>query len=506
MALFPVELVAFSVFIFIYSRFRKTKNLTHRLLQDLQIVFPPTDEDFEQITKVLKGKNSGSDKYRGNTKPKKPFIKVKSSPIGPEILTKTPFYTEVDFLLMFAVINLGLFLFVETYKFINPAFVSTNLFIYFTVVIAGLCTGGLMSITTSEGYFSYESRVSMTIAIPLTILSVLLLIVFPDVLDLDFQSPLVELTSNISIAAKLFKLPFAFEVDVIIIQTVLVVFAGILSFSMVRSAIRFTLAYNELVKTNDEQIPLFVKFTFHINFIMPLLISIFYLRAILDSSEWGNLTTTAIRLIVIAGTYSLRLLLMRTEVQIYLNQSYDYISSLLYNESKQFFDLTKYRIIINNRNILVVSFQCLSTIVLVHFLFLGILNKSGILFAVDESTFFQTPEVASFNKTAVLTELFQEGNKNMEEYYSVSEMRLEDLSFALNAVHKRGLIPDSLYVQVFSFLIFWINLAWFLISAIYLGYVRKTGLDRKGKYNLDEIAQSVNAAAEKKAPIKKKQN
>ncbi len=435
----------------------------------------PTEEELRKLCGA--GGSGGSAKGKPirsstlTTVPKNLPLQLESVPIRASDVIPLHFYTEFQWLLDFALGSVLVYLASELYYAIFQAKQEFNLSMLWCLLVVGFALRILFSLTaiyfrTEEGG---EKIVCVMFGFFFLVAAMGILIVDDSILEFEIQ----EAYYNFTVSARQFFTSQGMDssgpMSLLTFRIALAIICGILGAFMTFPGLRIAKMHTDAQKYCGDR-PI-LQLLLHVNMIMPLLISLMWLRPVMrdfvvrpgyrgKKLMLTNESFDNIRILVILGFCLFRFLLVWTHLQAYLNLACDKIDRLK-KEVGRIGVMELQRLVARVFYYLcVVALQYLAPLTLL--LFLTLMLKTLGNYSLTTTFGIDLPVVNLALGAPTPSEM--EASDHGDGILGTAAQ------FSLAFADLRNVFTAGCFRALLSFLIWWLCASWFLTSAFGLLY------------------------------------
>ncbi|ELU09636.1 hypothetical protein CAPTEDRAFT_175826 [Capitella teleta] len=437
----------------------------------------PTDEELKKLVSG-RGRHSGPKKDPKKalddafSVPRNIDLQLEMAPITPVDVLPLRFYTEYQWLLDFAFCGTFVFILTELYYALLQPQSEVNLSVMWAILIIGFALRVMFVVTAIyfEGEESGERIMCFVMGFFFLILAMGVLIVSEDVLEFGLERGY----QNFSGGARKFLdevgMDSAGPASLLTFRIILAVVCSLLGAFLTFPGLRLAKMHTDALRYSAGN-P-FMVILLHLNLVMPLLIATMWVRPItrdylvlrnfsgrpLMSSE----AFESVRVIVILVFCLLRFSLIWTHLQSHLNIAHDNISKMR-REAGRISSIDLQRLVVRVYYYLcVVALQYAAPLILLFFctLMLKTLGDMSFIAAFEVDLPVWARNASSSSSASSL----------VPPVHDPDTMAGAVAHFSLAFANFRSVFTPLWFRGILSFLVWWINLAWFISSAFGIVY------------------------------------
>lgn len=276
MAVFPPEIIGSIVILFIAQKLAGMFSLLHWFVGPLSFWLPPPTEQLKQMEAPVQKR---AKKVQSKDKAELVLRKVKVGTVYTR-LNQHPFYEEVDTLLFMSAVMTCTYVWIETYACVR----ATSTFdVGFWCALMGLLWSVyyMLRLLYFQGWKNVEVQISLCLGIPSFVAATLVLFsTTTGFLDMDLQAGFDDanqrtavLFDKLQMAPSVFSSEDFFRVALAFISTVIAIIFFL-------PTLRYSRCYNDMLSIHQDEMNIssFDKLLLHMNFVMPFLVAISFVR------------------------------------------------------------------------------------------------------------------------------------------------------------------------------------------------------------------------------------
>ncbi|XP_070536079.1 transmembrane protein 161B-like [Ptychodera flava] len=490
MALFGVQLVLSMAMASTLSKLAPLFSLARWLLCRGTLVryLHPSDNELRKLagiptTNNFKGKGRRDRKGAREpedktfTMPRNTNVQLDTAPIQAIDVIHLHFYTEFQWLLDFSVCALTVYVITEIYyEAVKPvAEFNLSLVWIFLVILFALKIMYTLTALYFQGEDTGERALCLTFGFFFLVLGMAVLIIDEEVLELQLDEAYESFSSNASAFLHDQGMESSGPLSQITFKFILAIIGAVVGSFLTFPGLRFAKMHIDSLKYSKDN-PMKQVFL-HLNFLMPLFVVLSWIKPIsrdylmdpvlgkkligvnepVFTSDGFELT----RMVLIGWMCGLRLLLINTHLQAYLNMAHDRIETMKKEAGR-----------ISN-----VELQRKVARVFYYLCVVALQYVAPVLLLLYSTFLLKT--LGGYN-TGIFNEFYSEENTvSSSKASSASDLPSNETSEAIAAATKeftlafsslRNIFTPVFYRGVFSFFCWWLCLSWFLTSVFGIVY------------------------------------
>ncbi|DBA03977.1 TPA: hypothetical protein N0F65_010630 [Lagenidium giganteum] len=514
MALFPPEFIAGIIFAFFQMRLRSFFSLASFLVNKLTFFLPPEDDLIDQ----LNGKAPGDGKKQKQAKKeltadeRMQIFYVKCAKTESGVFQQALFFDLYEMMIMLVTSTVFAYSFGEAFAFGKQFFTTAEandtayqpeISVYGLFSAFFVCIWFPLQVKFAQGLTTYESRLGIGVGSLGFIVALFVLYAPKGLLDFDVENALAAVGGRIEIVLRALGFVDGDMANVartaewirVLIILQIAALAGVFTSTAFLPAFRFARMYAEM--TSDPQTSAIRKLLLHINMLLPLLITVFWIKPLstdmfvpksmvpcmdraftsdcvrpgaessfgLTESKWH-----ATRIYVVLAAVVIRLVCLRGHLQFFLIEPKDSIVQIVRRPGPVDGEILKSKVRIQFNYVPVIAIQYLAPV--------GALLACALLLARQTQTSMGLySSIASlmpsaWNATAGTSGVLLPDNTppNFGSFRLGADIDRDAMALVIKAMTQFQVFTPAFHVSFFGFFIWWVSFNWFVVSVAGLVY------------------------------------